>query len=631
MNKNYGWMGTLTQLFELGPAKLAERITQFLESYDFPVNELHIYSWYDTYQFLQNVFGPHLTEFHDIYLVFEYMLPLEKGRRPDVLLMLKGRVLVLEFKEKQKILMKDIEQTIGYREDLKKFHHVTFDRKLEVEGFLVLTKSYQEMDYVRGMEILTQASFIEKLRLKGTDFLQEMEVVGWLKSSYIPLPTVTKATLDLFQHGHLPNIKSIEEGAIKKSVSFVKKRILLNKEYEKGKDIIFVSGVPGAGKTLVALKTLYDYNAYQYKNNGHALSAIYLSGNGPLVNVLQEQLQSVLFNGSVGKTYIKGVFEFKREYLNTRNVPPFHCIFFDEAQRAWDEEKMGRYRISEPEGLLQVGEKIFNEKGFVTIVCFIGDGQTIHVGEEKGIPLWEQALENHRDWRVYVPPNYSHYFQKLPHRECHELFLDTSIRSNFIDTSAWIEALLKTDWVTAKKELQKMQEKGYILRISRDYEDSKSFIENMKAEYPDMMYGMLVSSKAKEYQVRLYTKNPHYKSFMKDTDAGKWFLYESKTWKQGATEFVCQGLELDFPLVCLGGDYSVQDRDWTIEKSIFDGYQLLENEKSDKKFSNFPVIVQNIYRVLLSRARRGMVIYFPNEAWFEETYELFKKMGADEI
>ncbi|MGG3563182.1 DNA/RNA helicase domain-containing protein [Neobacillus rhizosphaerae] len=631
MKRNYGWKGTLVELFQLGSTRLTTQLTQFLEEYDFPVGDLQKASWTDTFDFLQSIFQPQIAHYQELYIVFEYMLPLEKGRRPDILLMLKDRVIILEFKQKGRVSLEDIEQTIGYQEDLKKFHHVTYEKGLKIKGYLVLTEAVQSFEVVRGIEILNRNNFLEKVRISGSVFQRENDVNEWVSSPYQPLPTVTKATLDLFQDGHLPHIKNIEEGAISETVKFIKKRIRANETVGKGKEIIFVSGVPGAGKTLVAIKTLYDYNAYQYKEGNQPLSAIYLSGNGPLVNVLQEQLQDVAFNESVGKTYIKGVFEFKREYLHTRIIPPFHCIFFDEAQRAWDEEKMGRYQMSEPEGLLQVGEKIFNHKGYATIVCFIGDGQTIHVGEEKGIPLWQQALMNHPGWRVYIPPNYAEQFQGTYYRECEQLFLDTSIRSNFIDTSGWIEALLKMDMETARNELVQMQEKGFILRISCDYEACKRFIENKRIDFPDMMYGMLVSSKSYENQVRRYTNNPYYKSFMKDTDAGKWFLHECKTWRQGATEFVCQGLELDFPLVCFGGDYFIHNRNWMIESSVYQRFQLRENERNDKKFSNFPVIIANIYRVLLSRSRRGMVLYIPNEPRFNETYDFFINTGADEL
>lgn len=623
MNRNYGWKGTVEELFQQGEERIILLLTDFLEKYDFPVGELQQKSWRDTYRFLLDVFSPCKEQCKDLFIVFEYMLPLEKGRRPDVLLMLKEKVVVLEFKEKAQVLLDDIEQLIGYKEDLRKFHQVTFEKELEVKGYLVPTKTDKSLPSIRGIEILNKAAFIERLNLLGMSFQLEDEVEEWVNSSYQPLPTVTKATLDLFQNGHLPYIKSIEEGAISKTVNFVKKRIHQNVIQDCKKDIIFVSGVPGAGKTLVALKTLYDYNSYQFQTCKRSLAAIYLSGNGPLVNVLQKQLEHIDFNESVGSTYIKGVFEFKREYLNTRNIPSFYTIFFDEAQRAWDEKKMGHYRISEPEGLLQVGEKIYEDKGYVTIVCFIGDGQAIHVGEEQGLSLWQEALRNHHGWRVFIPPAYTEDFIDVHFRGHEELFLDTSIRSSFIDTSRWIEAVLSGDISSAKQELMLMQEKGYRLRLSRNYETCKHYIEKKNEEYQDLTYGLLVSSRAYENQVRRYTHNSRYKSFMKDRDAGNWFLYDSKTWQQGATEFVCQGLELDFPLVCFGGDYYLEHGEWKIDPSIY--------AKNWQKFSDFSSIVKNIYRVLLSRARKGMVLYIPDEERFTETYEMLIGIGIDEI
>ncbi|MFC4321315.1 DNA/RNA helicase domain-containing protein [Litchfieldia salsa] len=619
IRENYGWIGTVNELFKINQRELTTSLTEFLEDNDFDVEQSHIDSWEDTYQFLQDIFIPEMETYGELFLVFEYMLPLEKGRRPDVLLMVEDRVIILEFKQKDKVLLEDIEQAIGYREDLKRFHHITAKKDLQVEGFLVLTDTDEKQNSFLGVDILVRPNFLKSLQLKR-QFQSRDEVKEWLHSPYQPLPTVTKATLDLFRYGHLPHIKSIEEGAINRTVNFIKKRIFLNETNSKRKEIIFVSGVPGAGKTLVALKTLYDYNSYQFLEFNNPLSAIYLSGNGPLVNVLQEQLQHTEFNGSVGKTFIKGVLAFKKEYLNTKKIPPFHCIFFDEAQRAWDTKKMGRYQVSEPEGLLQVGEKIFNSKGYVTIVCFIGDGQTIHIGEEKGLALWREAFIKYPGWAVHLPPTYEDQFGSIPKRVCGELFLDTSIRSNFINTSHWIEALLNKNITKASEELKLMQEKGYILRVSRDYDECKHFIEKKSKEYPDSMYGFLVSSRAKESEVRKYLNTPTYKSYMQDTDAGKWFLKESKTWSQGATEFVCQGLELDFPLVCFGGDYYIEQDEWIVEPEIY--------KNNHNKFENFPIIVENIYRILLTRARKGMVIYIPRDSNFDETFKMFVSMGA---
>lgn len=129
-------------------------------------------------------------------------------------------------------------------------------------------------------------------------------------------------------------------------------------------------------------------------------------------------------NASDGKTYIRSVYAFKRDYLNSSKVTPFQCILFDEAQRAWDAEKM-KGPLSEPERLLQVGNKIYANHGHVTIICFIGDGQSIHTGEEKGMPLWNQVLSQDPSWQILVPPKYSGAFNELRVHEFNELFLDT--------------------------------------------------------------------------------------------------------------------------------------------------------------------------------------------------------------
>jgi DUF2075 family protein len=628
---NYGWRGTLIDLFSLGKQGLVNELSIFLHDHELEVGDSQIEAWKDCYDFFYSLFSDK-ERYSSLILVFEYMLPLEKMKRPDVIILLKDRVIVLEFKRKSKILEQDIEQAILYREGLKNFHYETYDKKLTVEGFLVLTRAEEDLGTYRDIKTLVASNFIETLHIEDAQSLPMDEEDQWLASDYHPIPSMVEATLTLFQEGELPQIKSIQDSDIEQTVTYVKKRIFANQSKEKRKDILFVSGVPGAGKTLVALKTLYDYNAYQYNKYQNGMAAIYLSGNGPLISVLQEQLQDVSFNQSVGKTYIHGVFAFKKEYLKTKKSPPFHAIFFDEAQRAWDQEMMKRYHMSEPEGLLQVGEKIYRDKGSVTIVCFIGDGQAIHFGEEKGLALWVEALKNSPGWRVFVPPNYTKEFQAISSMEVADLHLKTSIRSNFINTSGWIEALLKANLEQCKEELANMKEKGYIIRLSHDYTACKQFIEEQASYNPQSTFGLLVSSKASERDVRRYTSNPGYLKYMKDTEAGKWFLSKSKTWSQGATEFICQGLELDFPLVCFGGDYYINDGSWEIDPATYKQYQRKPNEDySAKKFNDFSSIVDNIYRVLLSRARKGMVIYIPKEEKLQQTYDYFKAMGIKEI
>ncbi|MGH4118799.1 DNA/RNA helicase domain-containing protein [Clostridium sp.] len=616
---------SLDKFLRIDKLSFIEHLTNYIVSYELPLGELQISAWEDCYYFLQEQLFKLQGEFNDAYMIFEYMLPLEKYRRPDVILLFKEKVIILEFKQKDKVELKDIEQAIGYREDIKHFHYATSKYDMEVETFLVVTKLQHETKVHRGVKVLNSKNFIEEVFDEDYDYLDEAQVNEWVNSKYEPIPSIIEATNQLFFHGELPYIKNIAQGDIDVTVKKVAKLIGENEKTDKKKRIIFVSGVPGSGKTLVALQTLYDYNKKKFEKENVPFGAVYLSGNGPLVSVLKEQLSTGDLNVLEGKAYIKGMLEYKKEYLNNSKVPDNTVLLFDEAQRAWDKKQMKK-NLSEPEGLLQIGEKIYKDKGYVTIVCFIGDGQSIYKGEEKGLVLWEEALKEYNDWEVYIPSKYEEEFNFLIRDNIdNDLFLDTSIRSNFIDTSKWIESLLKLETKECKEYLKDMQEKGLILRLTREMQKAKEFAESFAIEYPKSKYGLLISSKCRrtEKNITILTNGYFKGSYIKQTDAGKWFMQDSTKLSLAASEFLCQGLEIDLPIVIFGGDYYIKNNEWYLTKAM-------ENDNKGI-YEDYNKIIENTYRVLLSRARKGMILFIPSSNGFNETYEYFKELGIDEI
>ena len=616
---------TIGEFLELGKLDFVNYLSKYIEAYELPLGESQVRAWKDCYDFLENQMSEVNIGFHKVSMVFEYMLPLERYRRPDVILLFKEKVVILEFKQKLIPEAKDIEQAIGYREDLYHFHYVTNKLNLKVEAFIVSTSLSDNNIVKRGIKVLTSDNFRGELFSTTKDSLDNDAVNVWVNSKYEPIPSIIEATNQLFFKGELPYIKNIADGDIEATVNKVKELVLKNESINKGKRIIFVSGVPGSGKTLVALKTLYDYNNFKFQNEGIKFGAVYLSGNGPLVSVLKEQLSTGNVNGYEGKAYIKGIIDYKREYLRNDKVPDNTLLLFDEAQRSWDKKKM-RKDISEPEGLLEIAEKIYKAKRYVTLICFIGDGQAIYTGEEKGLLLWEEALRKHNDWEAYVPKKYEKEFRFLEKENIeNHLFLDTSIRTNFIDTSKWIEALLKLETDNCKTYLEEMLEKGLILRITRDMKKAKGFAEEFSIQYPKGSYGLLISSKARivEDRIKILTSGYFKGSFIKDIEAGKWFIEESKELGRAASEFLCQGLEIDLPIVIFAGDYYIKNNSWYLTKAM--------ESDNNGKFENYGKIIENTYRVLLSRARKGMILFIPNGKGFDETYDYFKELGVEEI
>ena len=619
--------GTVKDFLSTNKEEVVTSLKKFVQSgLRFEVGHEQIISWEDCYDFLKQQFFDLIKikpDYKKLYIAFEYYLPLEGGRRPDVILFSDEKVIIFEFKRKSDYQYSDIEQTIAYKRDIENYHYQTYEDNWDVLSYLVLTKGSTDYQPVDGISILNKSNFkqqIKNINLKAAD---EDKVFDWLKSHYRPLPSIIDATLDLFKNGELPQIKNIEEGQIADTVNYLKRLIHVNEIRKQEKNLVLVSGVPGSGKTLAALKVLYDYNEYKLKEYKELLSAIYLSGNGPLVNVLQSMLSKNIGElGKTGKSYVKSVRQYKQQYKGN-NCPIENVIIFDEAQRAWDKEKE-KGNESEAEIFLKIAEKIYNRQGNVTIIAFIGDGQSIHTGEEKGIELWKEALKKFSDWNLYCPPKYKEVFSDINNLNSNsKLNLDHSIRNHFIDISDWIEAILDGDFNRAQQNLKKMQEKGFVLRITREFKKAKKFVKESGKEDDSITYGLLISSKAEDEQVRKQLDNKYYGSYMKGNEVGNWFMGDNKEFKKAASEFACQGLELDFPIVCFGGDYYFNGDEWVIKNKVW--------EKNNNKYKDFVQIMQNIYRVLLSRGREGMILYLPEFEILDKTYSALVKSGVRKL
>jgi len=330
--------------------------------------------------------------------------------------------------------------------------------------------------------------------------------------------------------------------------------------------------------------------------------------------------------GKNAKLYLRSMGSYKYEHMNNPKVPLENVIVFDDAQRAWDEQKM-KDNESEADVILKIGQKIYRSQENVTIICFIGEGQAIHTGEEEGINIWKKSISKRgiNDWNIYCPPKYEKVFANAVSVTIDKrLNLDYSIRSLFIDTSLWIESLLDSNFDSAREALKEMYQKGFLLRVTRDFERAKEFIKKKEEKNKDISYGLLISSKARDKEVKYKINGGRYfGSFMELDEIGQWFRGKNKKFEQGASEFACQGLELDYPIVCFGGDYYYNGEVWEIEKNI--------RRYNSSKYQDFTQIIENIYRVLLSRARKGMLIYIPEMDRLDKTYQALVESGVKEL
>lgn len=567
-----------------------------------PVSSLNDRSWDDCYSFLSK-YLPTEDQYQDFHIVFELLMP-DSLKRVDVLLLTQNKVVLLEFKEKKNILKNDIAQIAGYSQSISHYHYLTEENDMTVSAYLVYTPGDPtgRHDLVDILHPKNFTQTVEKC-LAGETPMSAAACEAWVASPFHPLKNIAEATLQLFQYGDLPNIKNIREGDIKDTLAYIYHVI---DAPEGQKNILFVSGVPGAGKTLVGLKTVYDHG-----RPGEKLNPIYLSGNDPLINILQNTLSAEHLEGS---SYIQPMKKFKRR-VGDSTPPMNNIIVFDEAQRAWDTDRMEPGQ-TEATLLLRIGDRIAACYGKVTIICLIGDGQAIHKNEETGMALWVDALADpiRGDWNVHVPENYGPLFHRT--RNCKiaaELMLNTSIRHDFIDVSPWVEAILDLDMNRARSIYQEMLKKGFQCWYFRDKTKLPGLVQYVQNNFPGSHTGIVVSSHMKG---RSYFGPQYRGSYVEAGETYSWYMTEGPQLTRGASEFLIQGIELEYPIVSFVGDYYIQKGHWVLDQGAY----------FDREIRDRNTLIQNVYRVLLTRSRKGMFLYLPQNPKLDETYQWFANM-----
>ncbi len=613
-----------------------------------PVEALQLSAWGECIDFLKRQFE-NSQYFYDYFLIFEYPLTDGSLRRPDIIILTKEYVYVLEFKKKDIRRHEHIEQVTNYVRNIEHFHYVTQQKKMLVNPYLVFIQS-SECEEELGISFLDKDNFLEKLNLQGSTPMNENEVAEWCSSKYNCLPSIVESAVALFENGDLPYIKNIAEGEITRTISFIKKQIRDNMTQERSKKMFILSGVPGSGKTLVGLKLIHDFAKASLELYGQPL-ACYTSGNGPLIRVLQKEIQ----NGSGSRTdvLIQPLSNLKRKFGSNKyknNIETdLKFLFFDEAQRAWisNEKKYGIDK-SDAEIILDIGEEMYNQFGFANIVCSIGEGQEIF-DPEGGFALWKKEIEKYLGWKIYTSPSFYEELSGSRNEiiDCTNLMLDVSIRNNFIDISKWVEAVLEADLAKAKWELHDLKQQGFIVRICNTLHLARSNAEyqakllnsdliynsenktenNCKSSNPKLStFGYIVSSKVSATDQK-YKKNNRFDLLPQVSikESGNWFTGDCRKWEKAANEFVCQGLEIDVANVVFTGDYIYRKEEnrWEIPS---DTYKKVEEEITSLSPET---VIQNTYRVLLSRSRRALILTVPNDKDFKETFDFFRDMGVE--
>jgi len=613
-SKTYGWAGSVAEYLKTSENNFIESLSihQNVSLNENPSSS-QLSAWINCHRILSKLFRELAdvdSEMENLCIIFEYELPRERGRRPDVLLLNNSQVIVLEFKDFSTSTPAFIDQVSSYARDLKHYH--AGSHNLEVIPVLILTRARNLFEQVGNVLITGEDSLknnlVNLVRLSKTNTI---DLKSWINSDYEPLPSLVSAARRIFKHEPLPYIRRAQSAGIPQTISILV-NIAKEAQLKSERHLALVTGAPGAGKTLVGLQLVYSN---YFDDQGSERSAVFLSGNGPLVQVLQHALKSRIF--------VQDVHGFLRQYGGrSSKLPNEHIWIYDEAQRAWDSQRVGEKRghaVSEPEDFLWIGEKKAN---WSVMIGLIGEGQEIHLGEEAGLTQWNDAISTMPNrWIVNCPDRIKTLFSKADDVRSHkELDLNISLRTHIAeDVQDWVKSLLEGNLSRAKVMSKKVHDQGFNMYITKHLDNAKQYVFVRYQGEIDKRYGLIASSKAKNlpnygvYNDYQSTRRVKYGSWYNDEPNSQLSCCQLK---DVVTEFGCQGLELDFPVVCWGGDLH------------WDGSKWKSPGQPRSKAKDPHALRVNSYRVLLTRGRDGFIIFIPDVPAAEQTYEALVAAGV---
>lgn len=649
-------------------------------------------SWLEEIAVLKKSLKPYSAEGS---VFFEYSIP-RMGKRVDVIVIIKNIIFVLEFKtSSQKFNSCAINQVWDYALDLKNFQEGSQDRFIIP---ILIAPSEKDKDCQLDLDCYEDKVFRPlccNTKLLTTCFSKVLNEVphnppfsakcdmDWATSGYSPTPTIIEAATALYEEHSVEEIT--KHGGDVAATGKCIQDIVNQSRKKRKKAICFVTGVPGAGKTLIGLETAID----QFKKKE---KAVYLSGNYPLVKVLQEALardtishQKQAYQSGLSKkkpdkkekvlskvqAFIQLIHVYRDLYLenvkitkdkivqdskkstkkkDSSYIPVDHVAIFDEAQRAWTKEELARFMkekkkikafpFSEPEYMISCMDR---RTDWGVIICLIGGGQEINKGEA-GMLEWVNAINRrYRHWDVYISDKINE--QEYVSKNVVELFketknvkvepalhLDNSMRSFRAEkVSLFVHQLLDLKPVDAVETLKSLER--YPIYITRSLDDAKNWLRE-HARGSERM-GLLASSKAE--RLKAISVNVRYQpNFVHWFLGDKSDIRSSNSLEDVLTEFKVQGLEIDWAGVIWDADLRLDKG-----KKKWQHYQL----RSGTKWQNINKTVNqeyqiNAYRVLLTRARQGMVIVVPEgddnddtrkKEWYNGIYDYLKECGIQEF
>ena len=594
------------------------------------------------------------AELPDASFFFEFLIP-RMGRRADLIVIQGSLIFVIEYKVGASCFDRSsIDQVFGYGLDLKHFHETSHDKG--IVPILVATEATgaEDCPLTWSDDGLAQPLLVNADELSGaihhvTRIWGEgdaIEANDWIAGRYKPTPTIVEAAQALYRGHAVEEISRSEAGAenLTTTVDYVAAAIEVAKHNRK-KIICFITGVPGSGKTLAGL------NLATARQRAHSDEhAVFLSGNGPLVDVLREALaadacEKAREAGTKVKkveedrraaAFIQNIHHFRDEALSSTLAPIEKVVVFDEAQRAWNVEQTSNFMqrkkgqlgfsMSEPEFLLSVMDR---HDDWCAIVCLVGGGQEINTGEA-GIEEWLRAVErSFQNWEVHLPASLKYDGQIVQRVNAPDLHLAASIRSFRAERlSDFIGHVISGEDALALAMRGKLS--SYPLHVTRKLETARAWLRS-KARGNERS-GLLASSNAARLK-------PHGVFVKAKIEPARWFLTmgadvrSSNALEDAGTEFDVQGLELDWTCVCWDLNFRRDAGNWKAMQ--FKGTKWQSVSDTDRR-----QFIANSYRVLLTRGRQGMIVFVPEGSdedgtrppqEYDKVYSFLLRCGFDPI
>lgn len=594
-------------------------------------------------------------------IAFEYTIP-RMGHRIDVVCIIRGLIFLLEFKVGDSEYRKSTaDQVMDYALDLKYFHELSADRyiipiSIPTEAPSVCNEvSFMEDKISNVLKCMKDNIGLTINSVLSSVQDQDLSIADWINSRYAPTPTIIEAAQAMYRNHSVKDISRNDAGAHNLTATTETiNQIIDDCKRNHKKAICFVTGVPGAGKTLAGLNIANERHNFDVDEH-----AVFLSGNGPLVDILQAALAkdrssrmgiTIAEAKEETKSFIQIIHRFRDEALTTNNPPAEKVAIFDEAQRAWNEESLtdfmkrkkgvDAFNQSEPEFLIRIMDR---HQDWAVIVCLVGGGQEIYNGEA-GIIDWFRALQKKfRNWHIYLSDNItdSEYVGNSSIEElltgCSyslrpALHLGVSLRSFRSEKLAEFVKLLLDNEPSAAAAVYSELSIHYPIILTRDLDKAKEWIHK-KARGTER-YGLLASSEGKRLRgIGIWVPSVinHVGWFLNEKDN----VDSSYFFEVAASEFKVQGLEIDYSILAWDADLRRSGKGFDYFKFRGTRWNHVNNMQQQK-------YLKNAYRVLMTRARQGMIIFVPSgtdpeddptrdSAFYDDIYKYLRSCGIKEL